>query len=66
MRERSQSEGGNVGTECGLTGSLQASYRERAAYGVKKKKPFSGITGGRRVLVRGQFMFPQVVNEKLP
>jgi hypothetical protein len=46
-----------MGTGCGLIGSLQAGYRNGAWCGVKKKA-FSGLTGGRRVLVRSQFMFP--------
>jgi hypothetical protein len=31
-----------------------------------KKKPFSGLAGGRRVFVRGRFMVPKVANERLP
>jgi hypothetical protein len=61
LRAGSQSEGGNIETGCGPIGSFQEGYRDGAGCGVRKKRekePFSGLTRGRRVLVRGQFMFP--------
>jgi hypothetical protein len=45
-----------MGTGCEPIGSLQSHYRERAEWS-EKKKFFSGLTGGCRVLVRGWFMF---------
>jgi hypothetical protein len=47
-----------MGTGCRPIGDLQADYREGARYGRKKRSPFQGSPEGRRVLVRGRFMFP--------
>jgi hypothetical protein len=49
-----------MGTGCEPIGSLQANNREGTGCGVKKKKPFIGLTEGRHILVTGRSTVPRV------
>jgi hypothetical protein len=60
----SQSERGDMGTGGGPLGSLQEGLQGGGWLWSEKEerdreiKPFSGLTRGRHILVRGRFMFP--------